>query len=102
MHPSQHPGDLARQSTVDIADKPKRDVVVLWIDPARSGETAAHHGERLGDGGRNFEAGEQAGHDKLQLVIRLNRQNARIAAGAQPSRRLLASILSYTLVDLRQ
>ena len=45
---SEQAGDVARQRIVDVADEAQREVIVFRIDPARPGQTAAHHGKRIG------------------------------------------------------
>jgi hypothetical protein len=47
-----------RQRVVDVADEAQRQVVVLGIDPARAGQAAAHHRQRLGDLLRDFKSSE--------------------------------------------
>src|SRR4029077_4728135 len=94
--------NLVGQSVVDVADKAQRQMIVLRIDPAGAGQSAAHHGERLTNRRRDFNSGEQAGHDNLRtsgsrrsragaLLLLLPGdsrwlQNGVISALAQPSR----------------
>ena len=54
-----------RDRVVDVADEAQRHVIVLGIDPARAGQAAAQHRERLRDVGGDFETGEQAGHGSV-------------------------------------
>jgi hypothetical protein len=58
MNAAKHAGDFARQSVVDVADKAQRQMIVLRIDPTRSWQAAAHHGERAGHCRRDFNSGE--------------------------------------------
>jgi hypothetical protein len=61
-HPSEQRSDFVRDRLVDVADEPERHVIVLGIDPARTGKPAAQRGERLSNIGGNFETGEDARH----------------------------------------
>jgi hypothetical protein len=67
MHAAEHAGDLMRQRIVDVADEAQRQVIILGVDPARPGQAAAHHGERLGNGRWNFQTGKQTGHHLLPV-----------------------------------
>ncbi len=55
MHAAEHAGNLVRQRVVDIADEAQREVIIFGIDPAGARQTAAHHGERLGDRAAEFQ-----------------------------------------------
>jgi hypothetical protein len=73
MHAAEEACDFVGQRVIDIADEAQRQVLIFGIYPAGAGQAAPHYGKRLGDGRRNFETGEQAGHDKLQLVLAIRR-----------------------------
>jgi hypothetical protein len=39
-------------------------MIIVRVDPARTRQTATHHGERFANVPRDFKTGEQTGHDK--------------------------------------
>src|SRR5256886_17606877 len=43
-------------------------MIILGVDPARAGQTAAQHAELLADIGGDFEAGKDAGHGNLKWL----------------------------------
>ena len=45
LNAPEQAGDIARERVVDIADEAQREMIVLRIDPARPGQTAAHYGQ---------------------------------------------------------
>src|SRR6202023_2767834 len=62
VHLVEQRSDVVRESVVHVADETQGEVIIFRVDPARAGQPAAQHGERLGNVGGNLEAGEQAGH----------------------------------------
>ncbi len=54
--------NVARRGVVDVADEAQGEMVVLDIDPARAGNSAAHIGEIQSNVGGDLEAREQTGH----------------------------------------
>ena len=66
VNTSEYASDLARQCVIDVADKAQREMIILRVDPARSRQAAPHNGKRLADRRRDFNSGEQAGHDNLR------------------------------------
>src|SRR5215472_14415083 len=83
MNAAKHAGDLSRQSVVDVADEAQRQMIVLRVDPTRSRQAAPHHGKRSGYCRRDFNSGEQAGHDNL-------RTRGSLRSGLQALLRLVA------------
>ena len=67
-HASQQGCDFVRDHVVDVADEAQRHMIVLGVDPARAGQSAAQNRERLPDVGGNFETGKKARHDTIGML----------------------------------
>src|SRR4051794_4858883 len=61
----QRSADLLGCPLVDVTDEAEGDVVVFRVDPARSGQSAAEQREREGEGGGDFQGGEETRHASL-------------------------------------
>src|SRR4029453_7852203 len=59
---AQGEGEVMRGRAVDIADEAERQMVILRIDPARTGEPRAQHRQPRGDALRNLDGREESGH----------------------------------------
>src|SRR3979411_251254 len=65
---SQQGCDFVRDHVIDVADEAQRHMVVLGVNPAGAGQSAAQHGERLPDVGGNFETGKKARHGTIGML----------------------------------